>query len=193
MRKYLLFLLFILIAVFLINKFIQNDKDRYQYDQDYIDSVNNVNLQKQKDSLLRVKIIKDSILKIEQEKLEKEKLIEEAIIKDKKKKTSTKSKIVGSYYLNNDIDSEEFKKSNFVFKSDGSLVMERFYGTSPSLNKGEWSFIQKNKDGSLIVKACLDCNSSNFQSWVLNIKNGVFSIDDPFWEFSSKTYWKQIN
>ena len=47
MRKYLFFLLFILIAVFLINKFIQNDKDEYQYDQDYIDSVNNFNLQKQ--------------------------------------------------------------------------------------------------------------------------------------------------
>jgi len=191
MRKYLLFLLFILISVFIINKFIQNDKNESQYDQDYIDSINNVNLQKQKDSLLRVEIIKDSILKIEQEKLETQKLIEESIIKYKKKKISTKNKIVGSYYLNNDIDSEEFKKSNFVFSSDGSLVMERFYGASPSLNKGEWSFIQKNKDGSLIVKVCLDCNSSNFQSWVLNIKNGIFSIDDPFWVSSSKTYWKK--
>lgn len=191
MKKYFYFIIIIIVVVVFFNRL--NFKDTEQEDvenQVITDSLLNVKIEREKDSLIEVRIIKDSVLKIEQDKMEKQKAIEQAILNEQKKVIARRNQVIGVYYINNNIGlkNDDIKKSKFEFLSDGSLVRERYYGKDPVNGIGKWAIVES-RDGYMFVSGCINCENQDYQSWLFKIKGGKFLINDPFWVNADKTEW----
>ncbi len=190
MKKYFYFIIIIIVVVF-VNRINFQDTEQEDIEDQFIaDSLLNVQIEREKDSLIEVQIIKDSILKIEQDKMEKQQAIEQAILDEQRKVIAKRNKVIGAYYINNHISSKnnDFKKSKFDFLSDGSLIRERYYGEAPLNSTGEWVIVES-RDGYMLVSGCINCKNKDYQSWIFRIKDGKFSINDPFWINAEKTEW----